>query len=360
MKMGKIMDIHSKFKTYHVTVNTSFDGLEQFEVDSNTMVVIDKKLFDLYGDRFFTRIPKNQLILIEAVEENKVIETALHICEKMTIIPAKRNAKLISFGGGIVQDITGFAANILYRGIQWTFYPTTLLAACDSCIGGKTSLNYQSFKNLLGTFFPPDEIYIYTPFFKTLSERDFESGLGEVVKFNVMYGDEGIRNMEDNIGALLERDDATLDRFVNSSLQFKKKYIEEDEFDRGIRVHLNFAHTFGHAFEATSHYAIPHGTAVAMGTIVANRISLARGWLSEDKVVRIESLLWKIIHVDVSNMHVDMEAILNAIHKDKKQTDSNITAVLMLNDNMQLEVVHDVTGNEIKDAVNYLYRELTK
>jgi 3-dehydroquinate synthase len=352
------MDIHSTLKTYHVTVHTSFDELAHFSVDGNTMVVVDKKVYELYGDRFFSRVPAGQLIQIEAVEENKVIETALDICAKMTAIPAKRNARLISFGGGIIQDITGFAANILYRGIHWTFYPTTLLAACDSCIGGKTSLNYQSFKNLLGTFFPPDDIHIFTPFFKTLSERDFESGLGEVVKFNVMYGEEGIRNMEDNIDALLARDDKTLDRFVNQSLLFKKRYIEEDEFDRGIRVHLNFAHTFGHAFEATSHYAIPHGTAVAMGTVVADRISLSRGWLSEDKVVRIENLLWKIIHVDASHLHVDMDAILGAIHKDKKQTDSHITAVLMRNDNMQLEVVHDVTAKEIAEAVGYLYGRL--
>lgn len=145
---------------------------------------------------------------------------------------------------------------------------------------GKTSLNYKKFKNLLGTFFPPDEIRICTPFFKTLTEKDFQSGLGEVVKFNVMFGEKGIRNIEDNIDELLKRDDDKLLQFVNSSLLFKKDFIEEDEFDRGVRIHLNFAHTFGHAFETMSHYEIPHGTAVAMGTIVANRISLSRGcWM---------------------------------------------------------------------------------
>ena len=141
-------------------------------------------------------LPKEQLYILEATEENKRIETALEICEIMTNIPAKRNARLISFGGGIVQDVTGFVANILYRGIHWTFFPTTLLAACDSCIGGKTSLNYKKFKNLLGTFFPPDRLIICYPVFWTFSEKDFLTGFGEVVKFNVMFGESVVRNVK--------------------------------------------------------------------------------------------------------------------------------------------------------------------
>lgn len=256
-----------------------------------------------------------------------------------------------------MQDVTGFVANILYRGVHWTFYPTTLLAACDSCIGGKTSLNYKKFKNLLGTFYPPDEVRICTPFFKTLSERDFQSGLGEVVKFNVMFGEAGIKRMEENIDILLERDDATLLEFVNSSLLFKKDFIEEDEFDRGVRIHLNFAHTFGHAFESMSNYAIPHGTAVAMGTIVANRISLSRGWLTEDKVLRVENVLWKIIHIDTAHIQVNMDNVISAIHKDKKQIGKELTAVLM-KDDMRLQIVHDVHRDEIESAINYLFDKI--
>lgn len=275
----------------------------------------------------------------------------------MTGIPAKRNVKLISFGGGIVQDVTGFVANILYRGISWTFFPTTLLAACDSCIGGKTSLNYKNYKNLLGTFYPPDEINICTPFFQTLSERDFLSGLGEVVKFNVMFGEAGIQKMEDNIEALLARKEDKLKEFVENSLSFKKTYIEKDEFDRGIRIHLNFAHTFGHAFETISGYLIPHGTAVAMGTIVANRISLERGWLTESQVTRVEKVLWQIIHIDKDNVNVNMDDVIAAIHKDKKQVGMELTAVLMKGD-MQLEIVHDVKREEIEAAVSYLFEQI--
>lgn len=351
------MIIRSSTKNYNVNIFTDFEKVKNIDIDEKTFVVIDKTLYGLYKEELFANIPEKQLYIIEALEENKTIDTALEICEILTGIPAKRNAKLISFGGGIVQDVTGFVANILYRGINWTFYPTTLLAACDSCIGGKTSLNYKKFKNLLGTFFPPDEINICTPFFKTLSEKDFQSGLGEVVKFNVMYGEKGITRIEDNIDALLRREDSKLEEFVNNSLLFKKDFIEEDEFDKGVRIHLNFAHTFGHAFETMSNYVIPHGTAVAMGTIVANRISLSRGWLNEQQVNRVENVLWKIIHVDADSIKVDMDEVIAAIHKDKKQVGNDLTAVLM-KDDMKLQIVHDVKRDEIETAVEYVFGKI--
>ena len=245
------MIIHSRFKDYTVHKENSLDFLYQLCKTGNAEFVIDEKVYGLYK-KYFSEIPADRLYTIEATEEHKVIDTALAICEKMTQIPAKRNARLISVGGGIIQDITGFVANILYRGIKWTFVPTTLLASCDSCIGGKTSLNYKNFKNLLGTFYPPDDIHICPAFFDTLSERDFESGLGEVVKFNIMAGKKGLDNIEKNIDLLLERDYNCLQHFVESSLSFKKDFIEQDEFDRGERIKLNFAHTFGHAIETVT------------------------------------------------------------------------------------------------------------
>lgn len=346
------MIIHSSLKEYSVNIYTNLEKAQNIEINDNTFIVIDKNLYELYREKMFLHIHPDKMYLLNALEENKTIDTALEICELMTRIPAKRNARLISFGGGIVQDITGFVANILYRGIHWTFYPTTLLAACDSCIGGKTSLNYKKYKNLLGTFYPPDEINICTPFFNTLSKRDFKSGLGEVVKFNIMLGEQGITKMEDNIDLLLDRDSDKIKEFVESSLEFKKKFIEEDEFDRGVRINLNFAHTFGHAFESVSRYAIPHGTAVAMGTVVANRISYMRDWLTQKNTLRIENLLLKII--DIGNQMLDMEALIEAMHKDKKQTGKKLTAVLM-KDDMKLKLVHDTGRDEIEAAIKYLF-----
>ncbi len=353
------MIIKASSKNYEVSVYNDFSTIKNLFIDSNSYVVIDKNVYDIYHNEILSNFPSEQIYIFDATEENKTIESALKICEIMTNIPAKRNSRLISLGGGIVQDVTGFVANILYRGIHWTFFPTTLLAACDSCIGGKTSLNYKKFKNLLGTFYPPDLIFICTPFFKTLSERDFQSGLGEVVKFNVMFGETGINKMEQNIDGLLQRDDKKLEEFVYNSLLFKKDYIEQDEFDKGIRIHLNYAHTFGHAFETMSNYAIPHGTAVAMGTIVANRISLNRKLLDENIVIRIENILWKIINIDLNNIEPDMDKIIAAIKKDKKQISTDLTAVLM-NPDMSLTVVHDVKVDEISEAIGYLFDNLRR
>lgn len=348
------MKIRSSSKIYEIHIEKNFSFIEKLLQESNSFFIIDKNIYDLYKSVLFDAIDKNKLYVFEAVESKKTIETALEICEVLTGISAKRNMHLISFGGGIVQDVTGFVSNVLYRGIKWTFIPTTLLAACDSCIGSKTSLNYKHFKNLLGTFYPPNDIYICSEFFKSLSEKDFESGLGEVVKFNIMVGELGLKCIEQNIDELLNRNTKILDDFVSKSLNFKKSFIEEDEFDKGVRIHLNFAHTFGHAFESLTDYAIPHGTAVAMGMIVANRISLTRNCINEDIVLRTEVVLKKIIHVDPKYLILDIDSIVSAIKKDKKQISSDLTAVLM-HDDMKLNIVRDVTREEIEKAVSFTF-----
>lgn len=346
------MIIHSKFKNYSVNIEGNFEFFDRLKETPNAEFVVDEKVYRLY-EEYLRGIPADRLFLVEATEKHKIIDTALAICEKMTEIPAKRNAHLVSIGGGIIQDITGFVANILYRGIPWIFVPTTLLASCDSCIGGKTSLNYKKYKNLLGTFYPPEEIYICPLFFNTLSERDFESGLGEVVKFNIMAGLHGLSNIENNIDLLLKRDAEVLKHFVYSSLEFKKGFIEEDEFDKGERIKLNFAHTFGHAIETVTNYEIPHGTAVAIGMIMANHIAVDRGLLDADFARRSEKVLLRVIHISINLSSYSSEQFINAMRKDKKQTSSQLTAVLMTNLPKDLKIVHDIKVEEVEDARNY-------
>lgn len=351
------MNIKSSLKTYSVDFVNDFSFLNPLILRENTFFAIDQIVYSLYYEPLFVSIPREKVFLIHAVENNKTIDTALELCEIMTNIPAKRNAHLISIGGGIVQDITGFVANILYRGIIWTYVPTTLLAACDSCIGGKTSLNYKQYKNLLGTFFPPDNIYIASEFFKTLSDKDFKSGLGEVVKFNIMSGLNGLERIENSIDLLVSRNQFNIDELVVQSLAFKKSFIEEDEFDRGIRILLNFAHTFGHAFETVSNYQIPHGTAVAMGMMVANRVSSNRGLLDKNLVLRIECVLQKIILKELVPISIDFDQLINAIRKDKKQINEGLTGVLLDND-FKLKIYHDLNQNEIEQAFNQVLEYL--
>ena len=348
------MKIRSRFKEYEVIIEKEASFFDELCSMPNAFYVIDQKVYELYRD-LFHKIPESCLYMLEAVEENKVIETALDICERITELPAKRNAMLISVGGGIIQDITGFVANVMYRGIRWVFVPTTLLAACDSCIGGKTSLNYKKFKNLLGTFYPPDAIHIYAKMFQTLTEKDYQSGLGEVIKFNIMAGKYGLEKIEKNIPGLLKRDPETVDMFVESSLSYKREFIEIDEFDRGERIKLNFAHTFGHAIEVVTDYIVPHGTAVAIGMIMANHISQKRRYLSLDIVKRSEDVLLQVIDIEPALLDRPLAEYVKAIRKDKKQESESLTAVLITSygDLGELTVMHDITEDEIRSAIDY-------
>jgi 3-dehydroquinate synthase len=206
---------------------------------------------------------------------------------------------------------------------------------------------------MIGTFYPPDSILICPEFFKTLEKRDLYSGLGEVVKFNIIAGEEKLIDLEQKISLLLDNDRDTVVRFVLQSLVFKKTFIEADEFDCGERIKLNFAHTFGHAIEVASKYSISHGTAVAMGLVTADYISVKRNMMSVSLANRVESLIKKIVTMDLSVTAFDIDVIIEAIHKDKKQTSSHITAIL-LDESYELHITDDISIAEVKKAFDYL------
>lgn len=348
------MEIRSRFKTYQVDFVESVEPLEKLSRQPESFFVIDRVVYELQRETF-PPFPKGHFFLLDAVEDQKTMRTALAICEQMTALSSKRNTHLISIGGGITQDVTGFVATSLYRGIPWTFYPTTLLAACDSCIGGKSSLNYKGFKNLLGTFYPPDSVHIYPIFYQTLSVRDYCSGLGEVVKFHVIAGQDGFTHLERDIEALIAHDYTLLKRYILSSLKFKKKFIEEDEFDQGIRILLNFAHTFGHAYEVVSNYSIPHGLAVALGMMTANYISMKRGFLMPEYIGRIEQVCKKLfMGTEIQASWFQIEGILAAIRKDKKQVGNEMITAVLIQEGDTLGVFHDVREQEVAAAVTYV------
>lgn len=351
------MKIISHSKDYYVEFKEVFSA-EEITPSGNYLVVIDRVVHGLKKDGIFNKLNENNVLLFDAVERNKTIESALVICKKMADLGIRRSDTIVSIGGGIVQDVTGFAANIYNRGIKWIYVPTTLLAQCDSCIGGKTSLNYLAYKNILGSFYAPDTIYIHLYFVKTLSEDDYLSGLGEVAKFNIMSAKDGIELLEKNVGRLLQRDILTLDFFVRRSLAFKKVFIEEDEYDYGKRNLLNFAHTFGHAFETVSDYAISHGQAVTLGLLVANNISHARNILDLSLKERMEKICLNFISIKLDEKWFAAENIINAMKKDKKRRTEKIAAVLFASD-LSLKVVQDIEPLEVDSALHNLIKMLS-
>ena len=347
------MNIKSYNKTYSVNFVDKID-LYTLTNKMKHLIVSDTKVFSLYKNTIFNDVDAEDVFLIEASEANKTINTALELCKRMAEVSFKRNDVLVSIGGGIIQDITGFAANIYNRGVKWTYIPTTLLSQCDSCIGGKTSLNYLNYKNILGTFYAPDKIYIDLNLVLSLSDDDYRSGLGEVVKFNIIAGSDGIELIEKNIDKLLDRDLPTLRFFLERSLDFKKRFIEEDEFDNGLRRQLNFAHTFGHAFETVSQYAIPHGQAVTLGVLIANSISLDRSIMDSYLHDRIYKICRRLISVEIDSAWFNPDNIIEAMKKDKKRVSPRLTAVL-LNKSNELEIIEDLEVHEVVNALSKIY-----
>ncbi|MGB4415275.1 MAG: AroB-related putative sugar phosphate phospholyase (cyclizing) [Paludibacter sp.] len=343
------INVESKIKNYSIIVQPNFDFLGELSQSSPRAIVIDKNVWTYYEPIFIKFFKKDEVILFEATEPNKTIDSVLQLCDSVMSSQAKKNMTIISIGGGIVQDVSGFLASILYRGVNWIFVPTTLLAQSDSCMGSKTSLNYKSYKNLLGSFFPPTKIFVNVEFTKTLTEQDFYSGLGEVVKLHLMGGQ---RNIDIISSKIIELDSKRNDvdfitELVRDSLSIKYSYIKDDEFDTGRRNLLNFGHCFGHALEVSSHYAIPHGTAVVVGMIFANIIASKRGLLSKDNENSyFNNILRYSFKFQFKKDQFNKDTILAALKMDKKRTGEGLPLIL-IQDNMELTKIIDMTSEEL-------------
>jgi 3-dehydroquinate synthase len=325
----------------------------------NKLLVVDRVIFNLYEELFKKYLDNPEsLVLLDAFEDNKTVETALAVCQKATEIGSKRNLKIIAIGGGIIQDIAGFAAHILYRGVGLILVPTTLLAQGDSCIGSKNSINYLKYKNLLGTFYPPEKVYICFQFLDTLSDIDFHSGLSEIVRFNIMENFGSIDYVKKSLNGLFNRDYRVVYDFMERAHIYKKKMVELDEFDLHERKIFNYGHTFGHAFEVISNYEIPHGLGVALGMITADKIALERGILSATIVKSIEEICLQLYNGKPLQCN-DFTMLIDVLKKDKKREADNIAAVLPLS-NGSFEVVQDIKSHEVIPAVQYTQELINK
>lgn len=280
--------------------------------------LIDGNVARLYSSRLRSILARPTVIIIEAIEENKSIDKVVPILEKLVRNRVRRDHTLVAIGGGIVQDITCFIASTLLRGLAWRFVPTTLLAQADSCIGSKSSINLGATKNILGTFNPPQVIFIDVGFLDTLDGKDIRSGVGEIIKVHAI---DGIASF-DRLAAEFERlfsDRAQLLKYVREALRIKQPYIEQDEFDRGIRNIFNYGHSFGHAIESATNYAVPHGIAVTIGMDMANYVAMKRGLLPERHFNRMHSVLRRN-YAEFAAIPIQRDAMFSALMKDKKNT----------------------------------------
>ena len=299
------LKVKSNLNDYKITFHDTVEGLLNI-LDKQSWFIIDKNLKQYYN---FDFLPNK--IFYECNENTKSFDHIEILLKTFSQNQFKSNTEVIIIGGGTLQDVAGFCCSIYSRGIKYKFIPTTLLSQCDSCVGGKTSINFNSIKNILGTFYPPTEILICDKFLQTLSEKDFKSGLGEVFKFKILQN----KLNED----IFSKDN--LNQLIRECLEYKISIIEIDEFDQGLRKLLNYGHTFGHALEITSNYKLSHGSAVILGILIVNDILKELNVetnLDYNVINKIGLSLIK--HIDLDKEWFNIKDIIKTIKLDKKNT----------------------------------------
>jgi 3-dehydroquinate synthase len=286
------------------------------------------------ADGFFRSSLSSTAFFIEATEHAKSLDHIPALIEGLRAAGANRQTPLVAIGGGVIQDISAFVASIYMRGLTWTYMPTTVLAMVDSCIGGKSSINVGPYKNLVGTFHPPQTIAIDPALARTLPADQFASGLIEAAKICFCRSPESFADyLACNPSPIMPTSD--LERVIVASLMAKKHFIEIDEFDKKERLLLNFGHTFGHAIEGASHYAIPHGMGVGLGILCAAAFQRARG-INLDAIPSVRNLeqhLTTLIHVlpDLAQhlAALDIDEVLERFASDKKHSTQQYTLILI-------------------------------
>ena len=322
------MQVQSKSHAYAVTEASSLrNALQSASAGQRTFALVDREVARLYPDAFAGSLPPENVFEIEATEPAKSLEALTPYLEWLLGAGFRRDCLLLIVGGGVLQDLGCFIASTLFRGVRWSLVPTTLLAQCDSCIGSKSSINVGPYKNQLGTFYPPHEVRLTTEVTGTLPPDEVRSGLGEAIKLHLIEGEPAVSRLKANLAAA--EDPARMSAIIWDSLTIKKRFIEEDEFDKGIRNLLNYGHTFGHAYESATQYAIPHGISVTLGVLTATYFSEQLGWALPGYFESLrEWLVPYYAPYQETLAGADQEKILAAMRLDKKNTGDTLGCIL--------------------------------
>jgi 3-dehydroquinate synthase len=314
MNLDDNIKIKSSRKTYDVFYSAkNIDDLVSEVYTEGDFIFIDRNVYNLNPD-IFENI-KNKM-LFDAIEDNKNIESVLKLIDELYNLKFNKKNKLIVVGGGITQDVGGFAAAIYKRGSNWVFIPTTILSMTDSCIGSKVSINRGS-KNMLGIFVAPNEIYVSDYFLKSLSKDDIISGVGESLKLSLIGGENAYKYF------LEQYYQKNYINIIKLSSLIKKQLIECDEFDENERRVLNLGHTIGHAIECKTNYFIPHGIAVLIGMYIKNKL------FYEDKHKEINDLILEMVNKKFFDVDFDYDVFIKHVLSDKKNNGDEVCFILL-------------------------------
>lgn len=331
------VNIKSENKSYPIFIeNQTITALKEqiltFLNGKNFLVVISEKVEKLYGKDL--DFDKSQKFILKDGEKEKNFKSYQKILEKALQMKLTRNDAIIAIGGGVVGDIAGFAASTYMRGIGYIQVPTTLLACTDSSVGGKTAIDTKFGKNLVGTFYQPDAVFINPVFLKTLDERQFKSGLGEVVKYSFIEKsckcdeDLNLTNfLSEKTSNILNRDEKILSKLIEICIKLKISVVEKDETENGLRKILNFGHTYGHAVEKITNYRkYTHGEAVVEGIKFAFNLAVKRNLIDKNYKFFADDVIKKFSFREIPQFN--MQKMIELMEMDKKATSKNIVFIL--------------------------------
>lgn len=292
------------------------------------------------------------LVVIEPGEQSKSIDTATALWERLLQLGADRKSMVVAVGGGVIGDLAGFVAATYGRGIRFVQVPTTLLAQVDSSVGGKVGINLPEAKNMVGAFLQPRGVLIDTATLETLPDREYRSGLGEVVKYGVILDAPFFEYLEAHAAALVRRDHDVLREVVARCCRLKADVVEKDEREEtGLRAVLNYGHTFAHAFEALTHYhQLLHGEAVAIGMLCASRLAEHLGRVDEAFTGRQHDLL-AALRLPIELPRLNRDQILRAMMHDKKVEHGRLRFVLPTRMG-HVELVGGIEPDDVRSALS--------
>ena len=328
---------YEKKPCYDIVFSSSFDDLpgELLKLDISerkVCVITDSHVKGFYGDELMTLLngscKKNVIYSFQAGEENKTLDTVREVYRFLIEEKFDRKDILIALGGGVVGDVTGFIAATYLRGVDFIQIPTTLLAQADSSIGGKTGVDFDGFKNMVGAFYMPKLVYMNVSTLKTLDDRQFFNGFAEVMKHGLIKDGVFYEWLLDKMYEICDRDTETLLEMIQRSCTVKKLVVEKDPTEKGDRALLNFGHTIGHAIEKAKNFSLSHGECVALGCVAAAFISWKHEWLSMEEYYEVRDMFVPF-NLPISVENIDPAEILSLTKSDKKMEGSKIKFILL-------------------------------
>ena len=327
--------INLKDRSYSICITTSFEELGKtvlsLRTGKKTIIVTDENVDQYYSDICFKELQENGFEVYKHVlcpgEQYKTLEAVNSIYQKLVEYKFDRSSTIIALGGGVVGDIAGFTAATYMRGINFVQIPTTLLSQADSSIGGKTGVDFNGHKNIIGAFYQPKLVFMNVNTIKTLPKREISAGLAEVIKHGLIMDEEYCDYINDNAGKIFSFDEHVLQFLAKRNCSIKGHVVEVDEKEDDLRAILNFGHTIGHAIETVQNFTLLHGECVALGIVGAFRLSLYLDVISEAMVGRVQAILRKL-ELPVSLPGLDVEKVYNQIFYDKKVKDNKLKFVL--------------------------------